>query len=157
MADDLILNLDGTDYLAVVLAAVASFLIGWLWYGPLFGKAWAKDMGMDMNQKPEAKAMLRGMALGLVGSLLTAYVLWHSIMVWLPSLWAAHFDTTATNSPAAAYAAHGAFFIWLGYFLPTQLSKLAWERGTWRLLLINGGHDLVRLFAMAFIIAFMAI
>ena len=32
------------DYLAVVLGAAAFFLVGMLWYGALFGKAWQKDL-----------------------------------------------------------------------------------------------------------------
>lgn len=31
--------------LAVVLAAVVSMIVGWLWYGPLFGKQWMALMG----------------------------------------------------------------------------------------------------------------
>lgn len=30
------------SWLSVILAAVSSFLVGGIWYGPLFGKAWMK-------------------------------------------------------------------------------------------------------------------
>jgi len=33
------------NYLAVFIATIASFVFGWLWYGPLFGKAWMRMMG----------------------------------------------------------------------------------------------------------------
>lgn len=32
---------------AVLVGAVASFAIGSLWYGPLFGKAWQKEVGLS--------------------------------------------------------------------------------------------------------------
>ena len=65
------------NYLAVAAAVVASFLFGWLWYGPLFGKKWASLMKMPADSKPDPKVMLRGMGLTLLGTLLIAYVLAH--------------------------------------------------------------------------------
>ncbi len=34
------------NYLAVVVVTILAFVIGGLWYGPLFGKAWMKEVGM---------------------------------------------------------------------------------------------------------------
>jgi len=39
-------------WIAIVLAALAGFLVGGLWYGPLFGKAWMKARGIT----PESAA-----------------------------------------------------------------------------------------------------
>ena len=36
----------GINWLAVVVAAVATFALGGLWYGPLFGKTWMAASGM---------------------------------------------------------------------------------------------------------------
>ncbi|MBI3341870.1 DUF1761 domain-containing protein, partial [Candidatus Curtissbacteria bacterium] len=33
------------NYMAVVAAAVVNMVLGFLWYGPLFGKPWMKMMG----------------------------------------------------------------------------------------------------------------
>jgi hypothetical protein len=33
------------DWLAVLVGALIFMVIGWLWYGPLFGKQWAKMTG----------------------------------------------------------------------------------------------------------------
>ena len=33
------------DWLAVIVGTVALVVFGWLWYGPLFGKAWSKATG----------------------------------------------------------------------------------------------------------------
>ena len=37
------------NMLAVVIAVAANFILGWVWYGPVFGKAWGKEMGYDMT------------------------------------------------------------------------------------------------------------
>ncbi len=157
MADDIMLQdwLGGTEWLSIVLAAVASFFIGFIWYTPLFGRAWAREMKMDLDAKPDPKAMALGMGLGIVGQFLTAFVLWHSIHGWIPSLWGQTLGVEATNSAAAVYALNGAGFIWLGYFLPQQLNRVAWEEGSWKLVAINASYDLLRLLAMAFILAYM--
>ena len=41
------MDLSGINWLAVVVAAVAFFILGSLWYGPLFGKAWQKGVGLS--------------------------------------------------------------------------------------------------------------
>jgi hypothetical protein len=39
------------DYLAVILATVATMILGFLWYSPvLFGRAWVKQMGKKMEE-----------------------------------------------------------------------------------------------------------
>jgi len=38
------------SWLAVIIGAVASFIVGWLWYSPLlFGKGWAEGVGVDLG------------------------------------------------------------------------------------------------------------
>ena len=42
----------GTNTLAIVVAAVASFFIGWPWY-KIFCKAWATALGKDPDNLPK--------------------------------------------------------------------------------------------------------
>ena len=39
----------GTEvhWLAILVAAVSGFLVGGLWYGPIFGKAWQAARGLS--------------------------------------------------------------------------------------------------------------
>jgi hypothetical protein len=37
------------DWVAVIVGTVAIVLLGWLWYGPLFGKAWSQATGQPMQ------------------------------------------------------------------------------------------------------------
>jgi hypothetical protein len=40
------------NYWAIVAAMAAAIVIGFLWYGPILGKAWAKEMGISRDRKP---------------------------------------------------------------------------------------------------------
>jgi hypothetical protein len=40
------------NYVAILIAVVANFILGFPWYTPLFGKAWERKMGFDMTKKP---------------------------------------------------------------------------------------------------------
>jgi len=41
------MNFDGINWLAVLAAAVSAFMLGGLWYGPLFKAAWCRENGID--------------------------------------------------------------------------------------------------------------
>ncbi|MBK9295243.1 MAG: DUF1761 domain-containing protein [Oligoflexia bacterium] len=44
---------------AIALAIILSYILGALWFGPLFGKQWAECMGIKFGpeNKPAARAM----------------------------------------------------------------------------------------------------
>jgi len=59
------------NWLAVLLGAVLAFIVGWLWYGPLFGRQWAAGNGVEMGT---ASSMPMGaMAAQAVGLLLVSW------------------------------------------------------------------------------------
>jgi len=42
------------NWLSIIVAGVSAFLIGGIWYGPLFGRAWMKEFGFtedDLKQR----------------------------------------------------------------------------------------------------------
>ena len=42
------------SWIAVIVGAVVSFLVGWLWYSPkLFGEKWAEGVGVDLGSADE--------------------------------------------------------------------------------------------------------
>lgn len=59
------------NWLAVVVAALAAFALGALWYGPLFGKAWQALSGLtddDIQQGHPAKTYGTALVLNLVAA-----------------------------------------------------------------------------------------
>lgn len=83
------------------------------------------------------------------GSLLIAWVLAHGIAVWRPSTWNARVDEAPW-----VYGLNGAFRTWLGFFVPLQLGRIAWEQKGWTLLAINTSFDLTRLVFFGCILAY---
>lgn len=63
--------MDGINLWAVLVAAVSSFLLGGIWYGPLFGKAWNAAAGMDPQKQGHPAKIFGG---AFVFSLLAAAV-----------------------------------------------------------------------------------
>jgi len=75
------------NWLAIIVAVIASFFLGGLWYGPLFGKAWRKEMGVPEGVKPSGAEMTKPIVLNIIGTFLTAFVLAHEVQVWRASSW----------------------------------------------------------------------
>ena len=67
------------NIVAILVAVVVNFIIGFIWYTPLFGKAWGKEMGFDPNMKPDKSLMFKGMAFMIIGNFLFAWVFAHNI------------------------------------------------------------------------------
>lgn len=143
---------EGSDYLAMGAAFLAYFILSFLWWGPLFGKKWAALMGMPMdpNNRP---SMAMPLVLQALGTVLLAYVLWHVMEAFAVT----HSDGGGVmmGDLALMDALIGAFFTWLGFFVPVQLGRVAWEKASWALFGINAGGHLVALLAMGAVFALM--
>jgi len=137
------------NHVAVLLCVVVAVPLGFLWFGPLFGTAWLRQMGMEGAPRPDGAAMAKSTLIYVAGSLLVAYVLAHSIEIWRPSTWQA-----GPDAPGWVYALNGALWNWLGFFLPMQMGRVAWEGKGWGLVAINAGFDLTRLLLFALILSY---
>jgi Protein of unknown function (DUF1761) len=113
------------NYLVLGAAVVSSFIFGYLWYGPLFGKTWAQLMGIKMGEfKPKPWAL----PLTLLGTVLTTFVLSFILYIYKP------------------YCPYGAaFFIWLGFYLPRLLGCVTWEGQPWKLFALNAAYYFLNL------------
>ncbi len=136
------------NWLAIAAAVVSNIIIGFLWYGPLLGRAWMREMGMAPDHKPNPAAMKRSMIVMIVGAFLTAIVLAYSVAVWRPSTWNA-----GTDAADAYYGFASAFFTWIGFYVPVLLGSVAWESKSWKLFGINAGYYLIALLAAGMILA----
>lgn len=136
------------NYLAVVVAAVANMIIGFLWYGPLFGKQWIRMMGFTKEdiEAAQKKGMGKNYALMALGSLATAYVLAHAY----------EFAATYLAAFGIAGGAMAGFWNWLGFIAPVMLGSVLWEGKSWKLWSLNAGYYLVALVVMGMIIGGMS-
>lgn len=121
---------------AILVAAVASMIIGGLWYGPLFGKPFMKAMGMDQwsKEKQEAEKKRMGMLYGLqfVASLVMFYFLAAFIR-----------DTGMTTTMGGMLVALCA---WGGFVVPVKFADSLWG-GKMILFWLGAGNMLLTLLA----------
>jgi hypothetical protein len=136
------------NYLAILIAVVANFIFGFIWYTPLFGKIWGREMHADMSQKPKSSEMIKGMIFMVIGNFLFAWVFAHNMAAW-------SFVPNTKDMSLSATAMMGAIFTWLGFFFPVDLGTVAWERKSWTLFFINTGYHLLSLIIVAFILVYM--
>ena len=66
------------NWLAVLLGALAFFLVGAIWYGVLFSKAWRKAAGMS-DEKIQSGNMALIFGLTFLAELVISLTLWHGI------------------------------------------------------------------------------
>lgn len=135
------------NYIAVLAAGVVSMVVGFLWYSPmLFGKPWSKLMGYTAETMKKAqKEMGKYYVLSFVASLLTAFVISH-VLTLSDNFF--HYAKLST-------ALNTAFWMWLGFVMPVQLTDTIFGSKKWRLFAINTGYQLVSLLAMALVIVYL--
>jgi hypothetical protein len=63
------------NHLAVLVAVVLQFVIGFLWYGPIFGDAWMGMVGLDMATIEADPAGAGEWITNLVSAVVSMYVL----------------------------------------------------------------------------------
>lgn len=65
------------NWLAVIAAAVSAFVLGGIWYGPLFKQVWCREAGIDPNSAPPHPKLTFATAFGcsLLAALMFAIAL----------------------------------------------------------------------------------
>ncbi len=118
----------------VLVSMVLSVVLGFIWYGPLFGKPWMKLSGIPMPEgKPSMKMMVKPILLSLIGALLLTYVL--SFII--------EFHNSFYHTNGYMTSLSMVFVAWLGLIVPPYLNFAGWERRPWKLFAINTGYWLV--------------
>ena len=126
------------NYLAVVVAALAYFAIGGLWYTVLFGKAWIRASGVDPDQAQAGG----GNALMFLGTFI-AYLIEATVLAAI------------ARSTGASTVGHG---IVLGLFIGAGIAAvLTWVNTTYEmrpraLFAINASNAIVGFTVMAIIV-----
>lgn len=124
------------NHLAVLVAAISMFVLGGLWYGPLFGKAWMDANGFT-EQDLEKGNPAKQYGLSLLFAIIMAYNL------------AAFLGDSGTTMVWGATAGFLAGFGWV--MLGVAVISL-FEQRSWKYILINGGYMTVAFTLMGLII-----
>ena len=135
------------NVVAVLVATVVSFILVFIWYAKLFAKPWIREMGYDPNMRPDGKTMAKGMALTVIGNFIFAWVLAFYLAGW-------QFIPGTAELGTLSFAINSALSVWIGFFVPVHLSRVAWERHSRKLFSINSGYQLVATGVVVLILAY---
>ena len=128
------------NYLAVIVAAVAVFVLGWLWYSPLlFFKPWMRLRGMDPDAAMAGAKMPGGkLVVELVRCLVVAYIIARFVaLLGVASLFG---------------AVHFGLFVWIGFPVIILTGSVLWENTPWKVAAIHAGDWLVKMMVISIIV-----
>jgi hypothetical protein len=123
-----------TNYAAVVVSAVAYWLLGALWFGFLFTKPW---LALEHISEEQARSMGPTVApyvISFILNLLIAYIL-SQLCLWRGA-------TTAARGAALG------ILLWIGFVGPITYTTYMYEVRPWQLFAINNFYPLVGLALM---------
>jgi len=126
-----------TNYLAVVVAAVAYFILGGLWYGVLFHKTWMALEQMTIEQAKSVNPAIPYLVSFLL-ELLIAYSL-AQLCIW-------------RNANTASRGASVGVLVWIGFVGPIALMTYMFEMRPRALYAINEIYPLAGLILMGAIL-----
>lgn len=127
-----------TNYAAVVVCAVAYWLLGALWFAVLFGKPWMAYEHISEEQARAAGPTVAPYIIGFILNLLIAYVL-AQLCLW-------------RNATTAARGASLGILLWIGFVGPITYTTSMYEMRPWQLFAINEFYPLVGLALMGAIL-----
>lgn len=127
------------NYLGVLVAAIAAMVIGYVWYGPLFGKTWMKEAGVKDMKGNGNMAMTYGVQ--YVAAAVMAYVL------------AVIFQMTGTADYMTGFKM--TFWLWLGFVATAAIGAVLFERKSWTYYGVNVAYHLVSLLVMGAVLVAM--
>lgn len=136
------------NYIAIIASAILAMIVGYLWYGPLFGKQWASHMGWTSEEIQEK--MRRGSwaqyLIQAINALIMSFVLAHSIV----------FASAYLHQSGLIAGLQGGLWAWLGFVVPVSLGSILWDNKPWILWAINAGYYLTVLLLMGAVLGYWA-
>jgi hypothetical protein len=128
--------------LGIVLAVGAQMLLGFLWYGPWFGKRWMQLVGMTPEMMASSKDRAKNSYIFMT---LTA-----SVTALVMYMFLTAFATTLLSALSFALLA------WLGFVATTNMHEYLFsvKQKPWELYVLNVGYMLASFLTIAAIMYF---
>lgn len=129
------------NYMSVLVAAIAGFVFGWLWHGPLFGKKWRELEGFPPGTMGGIK--MKSSTAMLIGFISTFIFAWG--LAYLLGAAGVVFDLTG--------ALIIAIVIWIAFVVTTLAGAWLWEGKSGKLFLFSSAYNLCAIVIMTLILA----
>ena len=121
------MNLGAVNWIAVVVAAVASMALGAAWYMVL-AKQWMAALGKTREQVMTGSG---GNVTPFIIAFLMQLVMAYSLALFVPKLMGA---TTVTNGLIVG------FHVWIGFVITSMIINHRYQGNKWSLTVIDGGY-----------------
>lgn len=129
------------NYPAVIVSAVAYWVLGGVWYSLIFARPFISIKGYTPEQLAalQAAGAAKELTLAFLVGLLLAYVLAHFVRF--------------VGAETIGGGLRTGFWLWLGFVATTNLDTVLFEQRPLGLYLINDGYHLVGLLGMGALLA----
>ncbi|MBP6884156.1 MAG: DUF1761 domain-containing protein [Candidatus Pacebacteria bacterium] len=127
------------NFVAILVAAAANFMIGFMFHGPLFGKLWMRLANIVPTGNEKFSDMYGKMFMNFVANFVFAYVM-AQIMIYSGVL-------------GAAKGAIFGFWIWLGFIVTGSSMDVIWMNRSAKLWMFEIVSSLASIVAMGAILA----
>lgn len=127
------------NYLAVLACGIANLVVGFLWYGIFFSKAWVAlvnktEEELEKMRKSAPKAYIINILFSLVMAVVIVYIV-HGMKL---------------KGFLGGFLL--GFFLWLGVAMVLRLNDVLFEKRPFKLFMINTGFDFCVLIVMGLIL-----
>ncbi len=133
------------NLLAVLIAAVVAFILGFLFHGPVLGKLWMKLADIHPTGNEKFSSMVPQMLWNLLAQVVTAYVL--ALMYFYVA------TSPYSSGVGVQTGITCAIWIWLGFLVTSSSIEVIWMGRKAKLWLFECACSLVAMIAMGAIIA----
>ena len=135
------------NYVAVLIAAVIAFIIGFLMHGPVAGKLWMRLAKVTPTGNEKLSDMYGQMFWNLVVNIVTAYAL--AVLIMLAST-SSYMSTSALENGLII-----AVVAWAGFLVASSAIVVIWMKVSYKLWLFENFSSLLVMLAMGAVITLM--
>jgi high-affinity K+ transport system ATPase subunit B len=134
------------NYTLIIIATLAQFILGGLWYSPLmFGKWWMEVMGVESCSKEEMQKMQKSMG--------AFYALQIFLTLVSTIVFAMFINSMPDYSPYMT-----ALFVLVGFIIPTQIAGVIWgntPKTVWsKQIFVMAAYQFVAIMITSFILSY---